>query len=152
MNRVNLCDFLRLDSFDVEIPFIMTKTELCCFLKNHHITFNMPSENHVLFKSKLLALNIDFYISCQFVGEKMIAVTMAPDTYLEGKGLRCRYNKIQKAMEKELGRPWNQQVLWNILILGWASVHPYWMYNGIKIEHYIEDRFGPTDTINIKLI
>ena len=104
----------------------------------------------IIVKSKLLLLDIVFYISFQFDDEKLIAITMSPDTALDGKRLFLRYKKIQKAMETSLGYPSNRlQKL--IYLLAPESSSYYWINNGIKIEHYLLNRFGMEETIRINL-
>ena len=55
----------------------------------------------IVVKSKLLSLDIDFFISFLFDSEKLIAITISPDQVLDGAALSCRYGKIQKALENE---------------------------------------------------
>lgn len=104
----------------------------------------------IVVKSKLLSLDVDFFISFQFNGEKLIDITMSPNTALEGKVLDCRYNKIQKALENELGHPHNR--LRSIMnLLDPDNRLSYWQRDGIKIKHYLLNRFGMEEIINIKL-
>lgn len=151
VKTANMCNCLKLESFDVELLFSNSRTELISFLNDNNIPTNMPTGRKIIVKSKLLSLDVVFYISCQFDGEKLIAITMSPDTYLEGKSLLCRYNKIQRALENELGYPRN--LLWSIIyLLDPESSLYYWMRNGIKFEHYLLNRFGIEEIINIKLV
>ena len=104
----------------------------------------------IVVKSKLLSLDVDFFISFQFSGERLISVTMSPNIALEGKALDCRYKKIQKALINELGYPHN----WVGIIVNLLDPDnriAYWKKDGIKIEHYLLNRFGMEEIINIKL-
>lgn len=75
---------------------------------------------------------------------------MSPDTALEGKALYSRYNEIQRALENELGHPHNRsQIIMNLLDPDNRVAR--WQSNGIKIEHYLLNRFGMEETINIEL-
>ena len=111
---------------------------------------DIPTEMQIVVKSKLLSLDVDFFISFQFSGERLISITMSPNTALEGKSLDFRYKKIQKALENELGHPHN----WLGAIMNLLDPDnrlSYWQKDGIKIEHYLLNRFGMEEIINIKL-
>ena len=150
MKQTNIWSYFKLDSFGVEIPFSKSRTEFISSFHENNIPIDVPTEMQIVVKSKLLSLDVDFFISFQFSGEKLIAITMSPNTVLEGKALDCRYNKIQKALENELGHPHNR--LRSIMnLLDPDNRLSYWQRNGIKIKHYLLNRFGMEEIINIKL-
>ena len=150
MKQINIWGYLKLDSFGVETPFSKSKTELINSFRENNIPIDIPTEMQIVVRSKLLSLDVDFFISFQFSGEKLIAITMSPNAVLEGKALDCRYNKIQKALENELGHPHNR--LRSIMnLLDSDNRLSYWQRDGIKIEHYLLNRFGMEEIINIKL-
>ena len=150
MKQINIWGYLKLDSFGVETPFSKSRTEFISSFHENNIPIDIPTEMQIIVKSKLLSLDVDFFISFQFSGEKLIAITMSPNTALEGKALNCRYNKIQKALENELGSPHNR--LRSIMnLLDPDNRLSYWQRDGIKIEHYLLNRFGMEEIINIKL-
>lgn len=150
MNRKNMLEFLTMESFDADVSFSMTKKEMIDFLQEKDIPFGMPTEMQIVVKSKILALDIDFYIDFQFKGEKLTALTMSPDMALEGKALHSRYNVIQKALENELGHSHNFLLtITNLLAPDSRLIR--WHKNGIVIEHYLLNRFGMEEIINIEL-
>ena len=150
MKQANIWRNLKLDSFGIETSFSKSKTEFISSFHRNNIPIDVPTEMQIVVKSKLLSLDIDFFISFQFSGEKLIAITMSPSTVLEGKALDYRYNKIQKALEKELGHPHNQ--LRSIMnLIDPDNRLSYWQRDGIKIKHYLLNRFGMEEIINIKL-
>lgn len=150
MEQTNLWNYIKLESFGVESPFSKSRTELIRFFYEKNIPMNMPTETQIVVESKLLSLDVNFFISFQFDGNKLIAITLAPNTALEGETLDYRYNKIQKALEKELGHPRNR--LRSIInLLDPENRLSYWQRDGIKIEHYLLNRFGIEEIINIKL-
>ena len=65
MNRKNMLEFLTMESFDADVSFSMTKKEMIDFLQEKDIPFGMPTEMQIVVKSKILALDIDFYIDFQ---------------------------------------------------------------------------------------
>ena len=150
MKKTNIWEYIKLDSFGVEIPFSQSKTELLGYFHENNIPTNMPIEMQIVLKSKLLSLDVDFFISFQFSEEQLVAITISPCMSLEGKSLGCRYKKIQKALENELGRPHNR--LSSIMnFLDSENRLSYWQRDGIKIEHLLLNRFGTEEIINIKL-
>ena len=150
MKQINIWGYLKLDSFGVETPFSKSRTEFISSFHENNIPIDIPTEMQIVVKSKLLSLDVDFFISFQFNGEKLIDITMSPNTALEGKVLDCRYNKIQKALENELGHPHNR--LRSIMnLLDPDNRLSYWQRDGIKIKHYLLNRFGTEEIINIKL-
>ena len=150
MKQINIWACLKLDSFGLEIYFSKSRTEFITYFRENNIPIDIPTENQIVVKSKLLFLNVEFFISFQFSGERLIAITMSPDTALEGKDLDCRYNKIQKALENELGRPHNR--LRSIMnMFDPDNRLSCWQRDGIKIKHYLLNRFGMEEIINIKL-
>ena len=108
MQQINIWEYLILDSFGVEASFSKPKTELISHFRKNNIPIDIPTEMQIVVKSKLLFLDVDFFISFQFSGERLIAITISPNTTLEGKALDCRYKKIQKALKNELGHPHNR--------------------------------------------
>ena len=150
MKQINIWGYLKLDSFGVETPFSKSRTEFISTFHENNIPIDIPTEMQIVVKSRLLSLDVDFFISFQFSGEKLIAIMMSPNAALEGKALDCRYNKIQKALEKELGHPHNR--LRSIMnLLDPDNRLSYWQRDGIKIKHYLLNRFGMEEVINIKL-
>ena len=148
--KQNIWDYLNLDSFGVQISFSKSRTEFIGSFLENNIPIDIITEMQIVVKSKLLSIDVDFFISFQFRGEKLIAITMSPNTTLEGKSLDCRYNKIQKALENELGHPHNR--LRSIMnLLDPDNRLSYWKRDGIKIKHYLLNRFGMEEIINIKL-
>ena len=136
MKQINIWSYLKLDSFGVETPFSKSRTEFISFFHENNIPIDTPTEMHILVMSKLFSLDIDFFVSFQFRGEKLIAVTMSPNTTSEDKTLDCRYNKIQKTLENELGYPHNRmRSIMNLLDPD--NRFSYWHRDGIKIEHYL---------------
>ena len=115
-----------------------------------NIQIDMPTKSQIVVKSKLLSLDIEFFISFQFDDEKLIAIMMSPNMVLEGRSLNSCYNKIQKALENKLGYPHSY---WRSIInlLDPENRLTYWKSNGIKIEHYLFNRFGMEEIISIKL-
>ena len=150
MKAMNICSCLNLDSFGVELSLSKSKTELACFFCENDIPVIMSTETQAVIKSKLLSLDIVFYISFQFSGEKLLAVTMSPDTTLEGKSLMRRFGKIQKALENELGYPYNR-LMTIIYLLDSENSSFYWLRNGMRIEHYLLNRFGIEEIVSVKL-
>lgn len=150
MKTINLCNYLKLDSFGVDLHFSKSRTELIRFFNENSIPINMSTETQIIIKSKLLSLDVTFYISLQFDGEKLLTITMSPNISLEGKSLFYRYSKIQKALKNELGYPCYR--LKSIFyLLDPENRSSYWMRNGIRIEHFLLNRFGMEEIINIKL-
>ena len=150
MKIINVWNYLKLDSYGVELYFSKSRTELIRFLEENNIPMTMLTDMKIVVKSKILSLDFSFYISCQFDDEKMIAITMSPNTALEGKCLLRRYRIIQKALEYELGPPRNR--LRSIMcVFDPENRSSYWMRNDIKIEHYLSSRFGTEENINIQL-
>ena len=150
MKRINIWGYLKLDSFGVETHFSKSRTEFISSFHENNIPIDIPTEMQIVVKSKLLSLDVGFFISFQFSGERLIAITMSPSTALEGKPLDCRYKKIQKALEKELGHShnWLRSVM---NLLDPDNRLSYWQRDGIKIKHYLLNRFGMEEIINIKL-
>ena len=139
---------LKLDSYDAEVSFLASRKEIIGFLKENDIPLDMPREMSIIIKSKLFSLDSSFSIVFNFNIEKLIAISIFPEGGLEGEAFRSRYNKIQKALEKELGYPNNPlRLIMNLLNPnGWRA---YWYNNGTTIEHYILDRFGMEEFIDI---
>lgn len=150
MKRINMWSYLKLDSFGIETSFSKSRTEFISYFYENNIPIDIPTETQIVIKSKILSLDVVFFISFQFNGEKLIAITMSPNTALEGKALVCRYNKIQKALENELGHPHNR--LRSIMnLLDPDNCLSYWKRDGVKIKHYLLNRFGMEEIINIEL-
>lgn len=150
MKQKSMWSCLKLDSFDAEIFFSKSKTAIICLLKEKNISIDTPTEMQIVIKSKLLCLDTEFSIAFHFNVEKLIAITMSPDMALEGKALYSRYNEIQKALENELGHPHNRsRLIMNLLDPDNRLAR--WQSNGIKIEHYLLNRFGMEEMISIEL-
>ena len=151
MRTKNILSYLKLDSFGVELQYSKPRTDLIRFFYDNDIPVNMSPKMQIVVKSKLLSLDVTFCISFQFDDENLIAITMTPDTNLEGKTLFSRYGKIQKALESELGHPCNYfRKIMNLLDPQNRS--SYWFRNGVKVEHYLLNRFGMEEIINIRPI
>lgn len=150
MSKKSMWSYLKLDSFDIEIPYSQSKDLLISFLREKKISFDTPTEMQVIIKSKMFSLDANFFIAFHFNGEKLIAITIAPDVVLEGSALYCRYNYVQGALENELGRPHNR-LRFILDLLDPDSRLSRWQRNGIKVEHYLLNRFGMEEVINIKL-
>ena len=150
MKQINICSYLKLDSFGIEIPFSKSRKEFISSFNENNIPMDMPTEMQIVVISKLFSLDVVFFVSFQFNGEKLIAITMSPNIALEGKALVNRYNNIQKALENELGHPHNR---WRSImnILDADNRISFWKREGIKIKHYLLNRFGMEEIINIKL-
>ena len=150
MKPKNLCSYLKMDSYDVIIPFSKSKNEIAAFLKEKSIQFDSPSDEKIILKSKILLLDIEFFIFFKFECQKLTSISMAPGLILEGKALYSQYSKVQKSLVKELGYPHN--VLMSIMnFLVPDSRTAQWRCNGGKIEHYLLDRFRVEEIISIKL-
>ena len=117
------------------------------YLREKNIPLCMPTETQVGVKSKILSLDIVFTIAFQFCGERLVAITMSPDT--TDNDLYSRYNEIQKALERELGHPRRGlRSIMNLLVPD--SRLESWRANGVRIEHYLLNRFGMEEIIDIK--
>lgn len=150
MRTINFCNCLELNSFGVELLFSKSRSEIIRFFFENNIPTNILTKKQIIVRSKLLFLDVDFFISCQFNDDKLFSVTISPDTTLEGKPLLSQYKRIQKALENELGYPCNR---WNSIfyLLSPESSSLYWLKDGVRIEHSLLNRFGLEETINIKL-
>lgn len=150
MKQISIWRHLKLDSFGVEVPFSKSRNDIVDFFRENNIPIEIPTEMQIVAKSKLLSLDVDFFVSFQFSKEKLISITISPDTALEGKALDCRYRIIQKALEKELGHP--KKRLRSIMnLLNPDNRSSCWQSEGVKIEHYILNRFGMEEIISIEL-
>lgn len=150
MKNKNVWGYLGLDSFGIEIPFSTSKKAIISLFQEKNIPFKAPTEMQIVVKSKILSLDIDFFINFQFNGEKLIAITMSPGVALEGKALYLRYNEIEKALQNILGHPHN----YLRSIMNWLdpdSRLARWQNHGIKIEHHLLNRFGMEEIISIEL-
>lgn len=142
--------YIILDSFGVDIPFSKTKAEITRLLQEKKALLVTSNEEQIIVKSKVLSLDIVFFVAFQFSGEKMIAITMSPDRYLEGSALYSRYKEVQKALENKFGCPHNPiRSIMNLLDPDSSLAR--WQNDGIKIEHYLLNRFGMEETVCIKL-
>lgn len=148
MKQKNMWMYLKLDTFGVEIPFSKSKSEFISYFHKNNIPTKSPSDMQIVLKSKLMSLDVDFFISFEFSEERLISLTMSPITALEGKTLRCRYKKIQRALRNELGFPHNW---WELMLnlLDPDNRVSCWQKDGIKIKHYLLNRFGMEEIINI---
>lgn len=145
-----MLNHLKLDSFDVEISFSESKKEIIHSFREQNISIDTPTDVQIVVQSNMFSLDVNFLISFYFDGEKLIAIIMSPDTVLNGRALYSRYNKIQKALENQLGHPRNHLRLIMDLIDPDSRL-AYWQSNGMKIEHYLVNRFGMEDIIHIEL-
>ncbi|MDD6259650.1 MAG: hypothetical protein PUA74_00995 [Clostridiales bacterium] len=151
MDHKELCSCLKLDSYDVEIPFSSPKTDIIGFFQERNIPFDISADGKMALKSRILLLDITFLIFLEFDGEKIISVAMLPDRALEGKALYSRFSAIQKALKKELGSPDNGllESLMNWLVPDGRSAR--WRREGVAVKHYLRDRFGMEEIIHIEL-
>ena len=150
MNQKKLWSHLTLDSFNVDISFSKSKQEIMVFLNEKNISMETPTEMQIIVKSKMFSLAIDFFIAFHFYDEKLKAITISPDTALKGSALYSRYRQIQKALENELGKPRNRlRAIMNLLDQDSQLAH--WQGNGIKIEHYVLNRFDMEEIIKIEM-
>ena len=60
MKQMNMWEFLKLDSFDVEIPFSKSRTEFISSFHENNIPIDLPTEMQIVVKSKLLSLDVVF--------------------------------------------------------------------------------------------
>ena len=150
MSQHSLWHCVKIDSFDIKIPFTLSKSEIICFLKEKGILVATPTEKQVIIKSKMFSLDTTFCIDFHFNNERLIGLTMSPDIFLEGKALYCRYGEIQKILEGELGHPHkHSSVIMNLLDPDGRLAQ--WCNKDIKIEHYLLNRFGMEEIISIVL-
>lgn len=146
-----ICDTLKLDSYDVEISFPISKKEIIETFIRNNISIDMPTEKQIIVKSKLLSLDYDFFMCFYFNGEKLDGITLLLDEYLEGRGLYDRYRKVQKALENEWGRSYDLiQSIVNCLnpdgyLMRWKS-------NTVVAEHYLLNHFGVEEHIDIRFL
>ena len=146
----NMWTCLKLDTFCIEVCFSQSKKTIISLLKEKNISIYTPTEMQIVIKSKLLSLDFEFSISFHFNGEKIISITLSPYTALESRALYSRYSDIQKALEIELGPPHYRSSL-VMDLLSPDNRFARWQKNEIKIEHYLLNRFGLEETINIEL-
>ena len=141
---------LRLDSYNLEIPLLQSKRNIQDLLQKHGIQMEIPMDDLIIIKSRILSLDMNFYISFRFKHESLIAVSMSPEGYLEGRRLHDRYRKIQKVLKDVLGRPGNiVQMLYNYLNPDGSSF--YWVDDGVRITHVLQERFGMEEIITFNL-
>ena len=150
MNPKNMWECIRLDSFDATISFSTPQKHMISFLQEKNVLFEKPTEKQIVFKSKMFSLDILFYVSLRFKEDKLIAITMSPNTALEGKPLYCRYNKIQAALQNQLGFPHNSlRLIMNLLDPDNSLAS--WRRKEVRIKHYLLNRFGMEEIISIDL-
>lgn len=150
MSKKDMWNNLKLDSFGVEIPLSQSKSVLIDFLREKGIPLHIPTEAQVVIKSKMFSFDADFLIALHFEGEKLIDITIVPEVMLEGKAMYYRYREIQQVLERELGRPSNR-LRFILDYLNPDCQLSRWQRNGMKIEHYLLNRFGMEEIISIQL-
>ena len=150
MKQCNLWNYLKLDSFGIEISYSISKTELIHLFQEKEIPFTTLNGTQIAVTANIFSLNIDFSIDFCFDKEKLIAIMMSPKPFLEGRLLYSRYNEIQKVLENELGHMHHPfQFLVNLLAPDGRLAR--WRRNGIKIEHYLLNRFGMEEIIQLTM-
>lgn len=150
MSKKDMWSNLELDSFGVEIPLSQSKSGLIDFLREKGIPLHIPTEAQVVIKSKMFSFDADFLVALHFEGEKLIDITIVPEVMLEGKAMYYRYREIQQVLERELGRPGNR-LRFILDFLNPDCQLSRWQRNGMKIEHYLLNRFGMEEIISIQL-
>ena len=119
-------------------------------MQENGVPLDASSEARLSVSSCLWSLGSAFLIVFHFRGERLTSITLSPEKALEGGALFARYEVIQKAMEAEYGRPRHPlQTILNVL----DPDHPSsrWHRDGVRIEHFLLDRFGMEERIRILL-
>lgn len=151
MGKKNLFEFLRMDSYNIEIPLSASKTDIICILKENGITISIPMDMSVVVKSTLFSLDIEFCIAFLFQEEILVSVMMSPCDFMEGKDLYSRYKQIQYALEKKLGKTTN--CLWKIMnFFNPSASSMRWKTKDVFIEHYLFERFRMEEIISIQYL
>lgn len=141
---------LKLDSYDVRVDLMGEKDAIEDLFRTKKVDYRMIDNNQIAIRSRLFALDIDFYLSFVFAREKITRIIISPCVSLEGKALCSRYNKIQKALISRYGFPSNR-IGAIINLLDRDNSYSRWKNKGVEIEHYLVDRFGAEETIKIQL-
>lgn len=141
---------LKLESYDISVAFMERKDTIEDLFKSKKVVYRIFDNNQIAIKSRLFALDIDFYLSFVFVCEKITQIIISPCESLEGNALYSRYNKIQKALISRYGFPSNH--IWAIInLLDRDNSYSYWRNKDMEVKHYLMDRFGMEETIKIQL-
>ena len=142
---------LHLDSYDIDIFFHQTKTELLKLINKASIPTKKIGAENLLITSKLFLLDIDFRIFIKFDGEKMVYIIIHPDTEVNIKTLYSQYRYIQLALEKKYGYYHN---IFQRLINYLDPINCYscWAFDNIRVEHYIIERFGIEEAIKFIML
>ena len=70
------------DSYNLEIPFSKTKSEILPLLRERNALLDGFDETRAVVRSKLFSLDLVFRVGFQFRGEKLTAVHMSPEETL----------------------------------------------------------------------
>ena len=153
MRQIKLSECLRLDSFGIDMPLLETKAKVVDLLNNNNINADILTHDQVTLitlKSKMLALDMKFCITFQFVAETPVAITIVPGEACKNDNVYHRYKTIEKSLERRLGKPHNPLMAVTNL-LDRDSCQWHWSIKGVKIKHYLLNRFGIEEIIDIKL-
>lgn len=148
MILVSVC--IRLDTHNLIIPLTSSKAEIIRILQDNGVNVDFTRPNFCVFKSTLFSLNIIFCIAIRFENEKVISVSIAPESTGTEENAHLRYKLIQRTLEKKLGRVRNP-IHTVINHLDPDNMKNSWKYDGITIKHFLECRFGIEETILIEL-
>ncbi len=137
---------INLESYDIEFLRPIQKSELWDALHENNIPVKMPTNKQIVVTSKMLSLGYDFCVDFQFNDEDLVAITIAPIEYMEGKALYSRYKQIQEKLKEELG------ATHNILQLFVNRLNPdgslsCWKCGNVEVKHYLFERFGMEEHI-----
>lgn len=151
MKTKKVFDHIKLDDFNIEIPFSISKNALIDLFEEKNIPVDTTAVGSVVVKSCMFSLEICFFIYFGFHDERLTSVTMSPVEHLENSAWYLRYKQIQKALMNEWGKPCNHwPSILNLLYPDDQSAR--WKCDKVKIEHYIRDRFGMEEAIEIKFM
>lgn len=150
MDQGKMWSYIKLDSYNLLIPFSLTKAELMKRLQDKGILVVVTTETSFYVKSKMWSLDMAFFLSFEFDGDTLQTVTVVPDQALEGRELYARYKTVQKALERELGHPcrFGRSIMNVFDPDGRTST---WQSGGIKVEHFLQNRLSMEEIIQIKL-
>ena len=138
------------DSYNLEIPFSKTKSEILPLLRERNALLDGFDETRAVVRSKLFSLDLVFRVGFQFRGEKLTAVHMSPEETLEGDALYARFRTVQGALERSFGRPFQPlQSIMNLLNPDGSLCR--WQKDGIMIEHSLQDRFGMEENASLRI-
>ena len=150
MDQRKMWSYIKLDSYNLLIPFSLTKAELMKRLQDKGILVVGTTETSFYVRSKMWSLDMAFFLSFEFDGDTLQTVTVVPDQALEGRELYARYKTVQKALERELGHPcrFGRSIMNVFDPDGRTST---WQSGGMKVEHSLQNRLSMEEIIQIKL-